>query len=85
MLVVCVCVCCVVSECLGCVPRAISRGALFFKDVEEDVELSEVDDTYKGVAQNKSVIMYMLGQIKIGMDLSKVGGVKLVAMVMPCV
>jgi hypothetical protein len=41
-------------------------------DVEEDVELSEVDDTYKGVAQNKSVIMYMLGQIKIGMDLSKV-------------
>jgi hypothetical protein len=67
------------------VPRAISRGALFFKDVEEDVELSEVDDTYKGVAQNKSVIMYMLGQIKIGMDLSKVGGVKLVAMVMPCV
>ena len=42
-------------------------------DVEEDVELSEVDDTHKGVAQNKSVIMYMLGQVKIGMDLSKVG------------
>ena len=43
-------------------------------DVEEDVEMTEVDDASKGVAQNKSLIMYMLPQFKIGMDLTRVGG-----------
>ena len=42
--------------------------------VEEDMEMTEVDDASRGVAQNKSLIMYMLPQFKIGMDLTRVGG-----------
>ncbi|XP_064386753.1 oxysterol-binding protein-related protein 9-like [Halichondria panicea] len=41
-------------------------------DVEEDQELHEDNDTSSGVAQNKSVIMHMLSQVRIGMDLSKI-------------
>lgn len=36
--------------------------------------MTEVDDASKGVAQNRSLIMYMLPQFKIGMDLTRVGG-----------
>ena len=35
--------------------------------------MTEVDDASKGVAQNRSLIMYMLPQFKIGMDLTRVG------------
>ena len=41
-------------------------------DVEEDDELQEQDDTSGGVAANKSVIMHMLSQVRVGVDLTKI-------------
>lgn len=41
-------------------------------DIEDDEEYDEQDDTSSGVAANKSMIMYMLGQVRVGMDLSRV-------------
>lgn len=41
-------------------------------DVEEDDELLEQDDTSGGVAANKSVIMHMLSQVRVGVDLTKI-------------
>lgn len=41
-------------------------------DVEEDRELQEQDDTSGGVAANKSVIMHMLSQVRVGVDLTKI-------------
>ena len=41
-------------------------------DVEEDDELQEQDDASGGVAANKSVIMHMLSQVRVGVDLTKI-------------
>ncbi|XP_003390235.1 PREDICTED: oxysterol-binding protein-related protein 9-like [Amphimedon queenslandica] len=41
-------------------------------DIDEDQEYDERDDASSGVAANKSLIMYMVGQVRIGMDLSRV-------------
>ncbi|CAI8010194.1 Oxysterol-binding protein-related protein 9 [Geodia barretti] len=41
-------------------------------DVEEDQELHEDDDASSGVAQNRSIIMHMLSQARVGMDLTRI-------------
>lgn len=41
-------------------------------DIEEEQDYDERDDTSSIVAQNKSLIMHMLSQVRLGMDLTKV-------------
>jgi len=41
-------------------------------DVEEEEEEKEANDTSSGVAANRSIIMHMMSQVRVGMDLTKI-------------
>ena len=53
--------------------RVVSKSPYYFKDEEELTDVDEDDmDELGSVESEKSVILHLIGQLKIGMDLTKV-------------